>query len=478
MADQIALSPSQTAPVQGAIDTLVSDRDRQVGSAEARQAQLDKTRDATSAAQSAELQPLEQKAQQLQGEMAQLTPPKPAELPTWKPKPFIDSKDYQSFSTALLGMALIGGAVSKGNWLGVSASLNGALQGYLDGNREKADRELKDYQTRFAEAKAKNEQQQKEFQDILSNRSLSINAILSQIKIAAAKYGREDIRQAAEQKSIDGIWRQVDATDRSIAQLESQNERLGIQMQIANARIAASKGGVGNLDENGNWLVQQTGLGGNFKLLDEVKSRYGGEIAANVVNQMGAALKTAGADPRTLTEEQLNTGVQKAVQQNLNIRLARIQSLTSSLQKMEKELTEVTARVNGQDPRLLNRVFNNFTGGKIGDTDITELKLLSNTVGRMYVEAATMPGSNAQMHAGSQEFAQHVANDDFNLNSLAGALKAINLEISAEERSLKDQVQQSAQAVTTQGVTLPVPGGSPSSPAAAPQKTLDWKSLQ
>lgn len=77
-----------------------------------------------------------------------------------------------------------------------------------------------------------------------------------------------------------------------------------------------------------------------------------------------------------------------------------------------------------------------------------------------------MPGSNAQMHAGSQEFAEHVTSRDFSLNSLAGALKAVNLEISSEQNSLKKQIKDSAAMVTGQGQTLPVPGAGG---ASAPQ---------
>lgn len=459
MADPTPTSvPTLTVPPPADVTPLLQDRERDVKAAQQRQGRLDQTRDATAAAQNRELAPLEDKVQKTQAELQQLTPPKPTELPEWKPKPVIDAKDYQSFSTALIGMAVMGGVVSKGNWLGVSSSLNGALQGYLDGNKARADKELTDYKTKFAEAKAHDAQAQNEFESILNNKNLSINSILSQIKIAAAKYGREDIRQAAEQKSIDGIWKQVEATDRSIAQLESQNERTAIQLALGNARIGASKGGVQDLDENGKWLVEQTALGGNFKFLDEVKSRYGGELAAHVVNDMAGALKAAGVDPRTLTEGQISNAVQKAVQQNLNVRLARIDSLTNSLQQMEKELTRVTERVNGTNPNLVNKALNSFQGDKIGDEDIKELELLSNTVGRMYVEAATMPGSNAQMHAGSQEFASHVTSRDFSLNSLAGALKAVNLEISSEQNSLKKQIQDSAALVSGQGQTLPVPG--------------------
>ena len=63
------------------------------------------------------------------------------------------------------------------------------------------------------------------------------------------------------------------------------------------------------------------------------------------------------------------------MQQNQNVRLDRIDSLTNSLQQIQKELTRVTEKVNGTNPNFMNKALNSFEGDKVGDTDIKELEL-------------------------------------------------------------------------------------------------------
>jgi hypothetical protein len=211
-----------------------------------RQSALDTQRSQSAAAQDATLAPMEAAASTQIGDLSAMQPPKKADLPAYQPKPLVDPQEYQKVSWGLIGMALIGGIASKGNWMGVSASLNGALKGFLDGNHERAAQEYQDYKTQFERAKAKSEAEQKEFADILQNRRLTINNMLTQIKITAAKYGRDDVRMEAEQKSIDGIWRRVEAMDDSIRKSAEQNIRLQEQitarMQLAQQKAATSGG--------------------------------------------------------------------------------------------------------------------------------------------------------------------------------------------------------------------------------------------
>jgi len=214
-------------------------------SAEQRQAALDAQRQQSASSQQAEMAPKEQAVSQQLDSLQQLKPPPKADLPTYQPKPLVDPKEYQQVSFGLLAMAMIAGIASRGNWMGVNASLNGALKGFLEGNQQRAAKDYQDYKTKFDEAKAKSEGEQKEFAQILENRKLSINEMLTQIKITAAKYGRDDIRMEAEQKSIDGIWKRVETMDQTIYKTQEQNIRFqeALAAKLAAAKTAAGGGG-------------------------------------------------------------------------------------------------------------------------------------------------------------------------------------------------------------------------------------------
>jgi hypothetical protein len=474
-----------TAPAPVDTSSLLADRERDVKTAEARETALVTEQKATIDREDKEMKPLEDAASKASGELGGLTPPKPTELPKWEPHPIVDPKDFQSFSFALLGMAMIGGAASRGNWLGVSASLNGALQGYLDGAKDRADREFKDYQTKFKEAQAHDEQAQKEFESILTNKNNTINSMLQQIKIAAAKYGREDIRQAAEQKSIDSIWRQVNATDHSITELEQRHASVLEQFEVGVKRLSNTSGAEGKLNPDGAWFVDQRGVAGDDKPRKELESRYGGVEAADRFNALGAYYRENRLDPREATQAAIDNAVALSTQRQISQRQAGVQRLTGSVQQLEKEVTRLVTKVNGTDPSFLNKPANDLEAA-IGSEDVKELQTLMASVGRQYFEAMTMPGSNAQMHASAQDVSDKLADPNISLASLRGLLKGMNFEIQATAKSIDDTMKASQSKVVHHGPTLPVPGAAPqvNSPTATPTlppsgggKVVDFNSL-
>jgi hypothetical protein len=216
-----------------------------------KQTDLNTRQAASFGARDAELKPQEAA---LSSALAEPTPQRKETpgIPEFKPQPIVDAKEFQSLSYALLGMALIGGAASKGNWLGVSASLNGAMKGYLDGNQAVAKKHYEDYQREFTSAKAREDQANKEFERILTDRKLSINEKIQQYKIAAAKYDRQDMRMAAEQKSIDHMWEQLQAHKQAATKLQVQNSQVTLKLEM---KGAGGGGGANGLTDEGAALA-------------------------------------------------------------------------------------------------------------------------------------------------------------------------------------------------------------------------------
>jgi hypothetical protein len=160
----------------------------------------------------------------------------------------------------------------------------------------------------------------------------------------------------------------------------------------------------------------------------------------------------------------LNLAVQKTAQTNGTNRLLAVGRLTESLQPLESELTMLVTKVNGKGLTAANATFNKIKK-QLGDQDLSELQTLMGSVGRQYIEAVTMPGSNAQLHATAQDWADGQFDPNTNIANLQGVLKGMNLEIGSTKTALVHQVEISQSLVTGQGVTLPVPGA-PAAPAA------------
>ena len=130
-------------------------------------------------------------------------------------------------------------------------------------------------------------------------------------------------------------------------------------------------------------------------------------------------------------------------------------------------MTRLVEKVNGKGATPVNATFN-WIGKNIGNEDLAELKTLMGSLGRQYIEAITMPGSNAQLHATSQEWADGVFNENINIPNLQGTLRAMTIEIGSTETALKGQIDRSAGVVQSQGPTLPVPGATPGAQPARP----------
>ena len=181
----------------------------------------------------AALAPVEQAITAESGNMPK--PPGAAQLPQAPNKPLVDPGEYSKLSAALVAMAMIAGAKSN-NWLGATASLNGALKGYMEGNQQKADTDWKRYQADYDKAVQQHKDQQQEYMDVLNNKKLSINEKFQQWSMLAAKYDDQQKLAISRRKSYDEMTKAIYDMDQHIATLSITKGKIDDQK-------AASTGG-------------------------------------------------------------------------------------------------------------------------------------------------------------------------------------------------------------------------------------------
>jgi hypothetical protein len=372
----------------------------------------------------------------LQKDLAQPLPMRPhtEPLPEYKaPKP--DPQEFKQLAGAMLAMALIGGRHSHGDWLTVSAALNGAMKGEIEGNKEIADKSYKEYETKFKAAQAKEAQANKEFEDILKDRSLTINQKLQAYNLAAAKYGRDDLKDAANQKSIDQMEKRLsshtDALEKAKLKFDNDKAQRDMRIQMHNDAQTAAGGGKGGL---------------SAEALDSAACTF---HETNTMPAMGnaknvAAVKLAimnreaemfpGGDRASSKAE--FSAASNAYKQTVQ-RQAAVERITGSVQDLEPRITALTAKLNSSlGVEFANTKINDLARKYRDNGDLAELDNLTRALGRQYMEAVTMPGSNAQMHIGAQETADAMSNGNMPPGKLKGALKGINEDIAAVEKSM------------------------------------------
>lgn len=395
--------------------------------------------------------------------------PEPSQMPEVpNPKP-MGGQEYQQTAAALLGMAMIGGGLSKTHWMGALSALNGALKGVKEGNDRDNKQAFEQYQAKFDAAVKHDEAKHKAYEDVLNDRKLTINEKLEKIKLLGVENHDADMAESAQQRSIDALTRQHDSRAQQLTATKERyqlgQDNISARRQI-HAMNQAAAGSGSKLSPEGEQFVEQATASGNMDFIRMVSSRYTGKMAIPIIND----LAKSGLDPRTVTADKL---MNNANQSAMRLTVSRQQSmdrLTKVVTSLEAKTTDLAAKLNGAGIPPVNATAN-LIRQKLGDGQLQELHTLMSSVGRLYMEAVTMPASNAQMHATAQEWATGLFNENMSVAQIQGAIRGMNSEIAASRQALDEQVRDMQSSVATTGPTI-TPGGAP--PLAAKPTTSGW----
>ena len=339
--------------------------------------------------------------------------------------PPIAAKEYESLSHALIGLALIGGAKSHSNWLGVSSALNGAVKGWHEGNEQNAKTAYEDYQAKFASAKAHEDQFNRQYGEAVADRKLTINEKLKKIELIAAQQGRQDVLMAAKTRSLDAVQKQIDAGVTAIARLTQQQQqtedRLGLQRDAVETRRSiamAAQARSALTPEGAALLADITARTGTTPPL------FGGR--AQVFNQM-AAEGVTGAE---VASNKARYGSLLSSTTMVARREAALEQITQSVQALEPKVLALGRKIGLSDTTLINTPVN-AVASRLGAQDLQEFKVMLFAVNREYMRAVTAPQSQGQLHVAAQQAADDMLHSNMGFGQLLGAFKAINTDIEA-----------------------------------------------
>lgn len=166
-------------------------------------------------------------------------PPAQTPKPEVPSGPIIDAKQYEGLAYGLLAMGLIGGIAGNQRWNGVLSSLNGALEGYAKGAKENAQKDYQDYKLKFDAAVKYEDQANREFENVLRNKSMSINEQTTMLRILAQKYERFEALQAVNERNFAALQQSVEKRKDSLLQTKLKHEDM--QDQLAQRREMAEE---------------------------------------------------------------------------------------------------------------------------------------------------------------------------------------------------------------------------------------------
>jgi len=377
---------------------------------------------------------------------AQPIPPQPqSTLPTPKDAPEIDPNKFQGLSMAMIATAMLGG--SRGNWLGAVSALNGAMKGIIDGNQAEADRQAKDYERQYASAKAKDEDALRKYESILNNRKLTINEMLQQANLVAAENQHAEVQAATQIKSIESVQQAIEKRRMALLSLDQRNQQFQENLEARRQARSTSQ-----LDDGGSELAARI-----YELTGQQPHTYGG--MGSELNRLAADARTKGRSlddvARDVASGRLTMAGQSSGARQATTRYQAVERLTGSVTELENAVVQLAREAGNSQVPSANATMN-WIKRQMGDGKLQELHTLMGSVGRQYQEAVTMPGSNAQMHATAQAWADGNFNENMSLDQIQGSIRGMSQEIAANKRFLQAQVQESTR--------LPGGGANQSSP--------------
>lgn len=418
----------------------------------------------------ATLGPLEK---QLTDKLAEPYPERPkTAVPEFKPQPIIDAKDYEQLSYGLIAMAMIGGIASKGKWLEVGDALNGALSGYLKGNQEVAKKRYEDYTREFQGAMAKEAQANREFEDILRDKKMRIQDQISQYRIVAAKYDRQDALVAAQSRSLDAMWRSIESRKTAMYRLQESHDRaqegfaLRRDMFEAKRADAAKASGTGTLSEKyttdeaykkqvdfwAKYVAQGNNLPPRFAQSGAGKAMF--QDIVQVVPTVAGSPEAVRAGAVALTGE-------KSQARAVGTRAATVEMAAGEARNMANIVLETSEKFPRSSYQPVNKALMSFEKNT-GNVEARQFGAAVNSYINAYSRAIAPTGVAT---VADKEHAREILSTADSHEQLKGLMTVLDREMAAAQKAPKDVKADLAKSIT---------GGNPSGgPAVGEKRTIN-----
>jgi hypothetical protein len=391
-------------------------------------------------------------------------------LPMWKPEPVFSPQDVGAMVFQMIAMALVGGLRGSEGWQRAAAALDGTVQGYLAGSKEKMQMEWAEFQQQYRQAVDYQKAQQKEFEDTLHANELSINQKIRDISNIAARHGRDDLRyEQIMMNDIGTLGRQVTTLTDSLARMQLSRERIQFSYDNAAAHLAAANPEANLTAEAQQVMAEVNQMDPGNVNVRMISSRWQAKnmvplMNIEVVNQIRKHPEWVDSqgvpDYHQIAAEMVQSGfVAKASYQAYAMNVKRegaVHRLTKSVHGIETIIMKMANQITASDVPVVNMTVNELTQrfGTAGAEDLQTLQTLMKTAGVQYMEAITMPGSQGQMHVGTQQVAEQMLNANMNVGQIIGTMKAWNIEIGQTTGALSDISRELIERVTKKEAEL------------------------
>lgn len=176
---------------------------------------------------------------EVQKQAPKMEEPKP--IPEFKP-PALDTEAVRTSMGSLMGLAMLGGLLSRQSGTGAIMAMRGIIDGWQAGNKETFDRELKIYEKNRQAIILQNNQLQQAYQNAFNKHSGDVTAAMNEIYQIATKEGDEITQQLAKSGNISEMVKTIGDRQKQNRKEAADHEKLmkniETKMELANMRLA------------------------------------------------------------------------------------------------------------------------------------------------------------------------------------------------------------------------------------------------
>lgn len=386
-----------------------------------------------------------------------LPKPERVELPKIPDQPIVNGNEWASLGTALVGVAMMAGA-ARGNWMSAGQFLNGAIKGYADGHEEMARDNFQKYQAQLKLAMDQQNQRNQEYRELLSDRSKSINELISQYRIMSAEDGRKDQLAAAQTRSLG-------AMERALVSQELMMERIGLQTRKANESLNPPAAAT----DYGKMAALQYLITGKAPPMP-----FGRSPERQAFAKAWADLpKELGVSAEDLIAMQGSNAAVAHAQNKIQEKFSVVDIAENAALKNMDVAIDLSKKLDPTQIPLLNKA---ALAGEVGtgNTDASRYKLAIATVAREYARASSMNTSasgitDSQLKENESLIPTSATTDQLIglKNTMQSDMSNIKSAVDEQRQAFKNIASQISQMrETTAG------GGQSSAPAAAPKPAV------
>lgn len=274
--------------------------------------------------------------------------PDPTAIPDAPQRMPLDGKEYQNLATALLGMAMIGGGLSKGHWMGALSALNGALKGAKEGNDTKNKQAFEDYERKVDIAQKHDAAIHKQYEDILNDRKLTISEKFQKVSLLATEHQHFDMAESAKQHSVDALAHQADSRAQQLTStMQRQSAAMGkIEISLKNA--VGAPGGLIDAD-SAKEMAQQYVAGDKSVTQGLGRGRQGAENIVILRKAIQQELKDQGIGGADMAQRMAEFEGLKSGERALGTRTAQADMAVTEAQNLAPLALKASAAMQRSD---------------------------------------------------------------------------------------------------------------------------------